>query len=201
MRAVLSYHYNVRQQHWERASCFPSKGKYRVLAPKKLAMKYLAVCFPWKRAIKQLLEQYICIWIAHVQSQPVCKYTRSRLSWNKTSLPFRNNSMPFLSIFLSHLSPKSFKSLKTSSLPWTKCLNHFTCLMLITLKLGRQKAPPAYSKCLYATAGPACHWFLGGWLICLPVAMCSAVLGPQDAPDIRIRQLFSEATSWVHVTG
>lgn len=84
-RAVLSYHCNTRQQHSQRASCLPSKGKYTVLAPKKLAMMYRAVCFPWKRAIKQFLEQCIYIWIARFQSQPVCKYKRLRLSWNKAS--------------------------------------------------------------------------------------------------------------------
>lgn len=57
------------------------------LPPKNLLWRNkLAVCFPGKWAINQLLQQCICIWIAHVQSQLICKYKRSRLCWNKAAL-------------------------------------------------------------------------------------------------------------------
>lgn len=100
-RAVLSCHYSSSR---ERASHFPSrKRKSIALAPKPLAVRYLTVCFPWKWLIKQLLQKCIYMWIAHVQSQPACTYKRSRPARIKFPSPFKNSSVPFLSIFLSHL--------------------------------------------------------------------------------------------------
>lgn len=105
-RAMLSYHYNVRQQHSGRASCFPSKGKYTVLAQKKLTVKYLAVCFPWKWAITQSYSN------AFISGEPMSRANQfantRKAGWvgTKLLLPFRNNGTPFLSIFLSFTSHK-----------------------------------------------------------------------------------------------
>ena len=74
-------------------------------------------------------------------------------------------------------------------------------LMLVTLKLGWQKPLLFIQNIFTPQLELRAISFWGGWLICLPVAMRSAVLGPQDTPDIGTRQLFSEATSRVHVTG
>lgn len=93
----------------ERAGHLPSKGKSIALAPKPFAMKYLTVSLCWKWLIKQFYRNAF-MWRAHVLSQPACPYKRSRPVRIKFPSLFRNSSMPFLSIFLSHLDTQKLEN-------------------------------------------------------------------------------------------